>query len=127
MFVVRVHFRNGVLLNYGFMDMGQAKAATETCAAALALSREQKPAICVVFDEGGREAHLDGADMIAVQMVDVEAEVWMDTRLRVVAMRTEAALLEKAGVSQPSAPNGQVVREEPPPPPPVRSIGEFAA
>jgi hypothetical protein len=147
MFEVRVHFRNGTILSYAWRDMGAASLAKDVCTAAMRASKEppkqpmtaanpgdtawSMPAVCVIFDEGGHEAHLDGAEMMAVQMVDIEAESYMTTRAQIVAGRTRDDLLRKVGIvpaGEPT-PNGRAAEAERQPieEPSPGLIGRFAA
>lgn len=131
MYEVRVHFKNGSLLTYSYRDMGRASEAKDLCATAMLASKDPlkeprtaanphahpwvAPAICRLFDEGGHEAHLDGAEMFAVQMIDLEAESYMNTRAQIVVGRTRDDLLRKAGiipVDEPRRPNGYVVEDQ---------------
>jgi len=98
MYVVRVHFKNGLLLSYVYRDMGKAKQCADICATGREAGSRipPAPAGCHIFDEAGREAWLDGTMMQAVQFVDVGEEVVGDTRLRLTAGNIERQLLDRA-------------------------------
>lgn len=133
MYVVRVNFKNGQMINFVFLDVGKAKACATDCAKAkLDGSYETpKPAHLThvhVFDEAGREAWLDGSQMQGVQFVDVELEVKMNTRLAIVVGRTERDLLAMAGEGPPQATtNGRAPMAEPTEVQARPAIGSFGA
>ena len=55
-----------------------------------------------LFDEAGREIWIDGSQIQEVQLVDVNQEVLMNTRLAIVVRQLERDLLAIAGEGPPS-------------------------
>jgi hypothetical protein len=138
--LVRVHFRNGLKIDYTFGDVGKAKACADDCAAAKtsANSVPPKAAHCHIFDQAGHEAWIDGSQIMLVQLVDVGLEIQRETVLQVFAQQTRNQTLEQIGMPTdlPDAAgafptNGRAPYHDDPPAapaaPPAPQIGRFAA
>lgn len=138
---VRVHFKTGLGMNFGFKDVGRAKAFAEMCAEAKMQGAAQKPASqtqCHGFDECGREAFMDGSQMLMVQLIDIQAEIVGMLRMRAVVQDWTVLVSQRLGLDQPEQPregpqsNGSASRrpiESSEPEPeyaPVGAIGRFA-
>jgi hypothetical protein len=127
MYIVRVNHKNGLYLEFLFLDMGKAQECAETCAKA-----KLDQAACHVFDEAGRETWLDGREMAVVQWTPLEDEVKMNTRMRTLAEMIADDWLISMGVKQKQqaapepVPNGRVVPREPVEPA-MASGGRFSA
>lgn len=108
MYAVRLHFKNGTMLGYVWADMGAAHKTKDLCARAMLAGNANPPradgAICEFWDEAGREAHVDGADLSAVQFVDIEAEVTMDFEANMVAEQARRKVLLRHGIAPPAQP-----------------------
>lgn len=101
MYVVRVNHKNGLYIELLFMELGKASDCAQTCAASKLLgnSHPPKPAPCEVLDDAGRQTWLDGAQIAAVQLVELEAEVRFNTRMRVVATLEAEDWIKKVGLA----------------------------
>lgn len=99
--LVRVNHRNGLYLEFLFMDPGRAKECAEVCAKAKLQGNgpTPQPSPAHVFDDAGREGWLDGREIINVQLVNLETEVILNTRLRAVAEDTAAEWLKSVGIT----------------------------
>jgi hypothetical protein len=91
MFIVRVDFRNGLHLEFNYGDLGQADQCLKLLVEA---QKSGKP--CSIFDEAGRQGTLSGADMQAVQMVDVEQETTSVIRLGLMVRGIQAQMEPRA-------------------------------
>lgn len=133
MHIVRVNHKNGLLLEFIFLDPGKADECAKICAEAKLRGNAHPPQVgaCHVFDEAGRETWLDGACMQSVQSVDLESEVVRNTQIRIHAEQTASAVLARAGFppQDDRQPNGRVVSAESPIPgdqPAAGAIGRFS-
>lgn len=101
MHIVRVNHKNGLYLEFLFLDPGRAEACAMTCADAHTRGNAHPPkdARCEVVDESGRRTWLDGQQMQTVQLVPLEEEVRFNTRMRVVAELTAQQWLKDMGLA----------------------------
>ena len=132
MFVVRVHFKNGVLLTYAYRDAGQAHVSAETISEAQKIGAQHPhKGACYINDEAMREAWIDGAQVAAVQLIDIEAEIVMETRLQLMSANIQQQLLDRAGANgatgAPVPKPPRVPMAEPPDAYAARQAGQFAA
>jgi hypothetical protein len=154
MYVLIVSCKNGALMNYFFLDIGRATQAKDLVAAAMLQAKEPpkdprssrnphsqpwvEPAICHFYDDGGRDCHIDGSEVYAVNLIDLVQQVETDTRAAILKQRTERALLIKAGELPPDMaqqsngfdnPTNQraPMRSSEPDAPPAGAIGRFAS
>jgi|HubBroStandDraft_4_1064222.scaffolds.fasta_scaffold56009_4 hypothetical protein len=107
MYLVRINHKNGLYLEFLFLDMGKANAFAIDCAKA-----QNDKARCHLFDEAGRENWLDGGEFTSVQFVDLEKEVQMNMRLKELAQIIGQKWLEDMGLTPP--PERAAVRAVPP-------------
>lgn len=69
MFIVRVDFKNGLHLEFNFAHVETGERCRVVCAAAA-----QKGDRASIFDEAGRQCDLDGSQVQAVQLVNLQEE-----------------------------------------------------
>jgi len=130
---VRIHFKQGGFLNYGFEDVGRAHAFAEMAADAKMQAASARPANQTQghgFDDSGREVFLDGRDISVVQFIDIKAEVRGNLRRAAVDQHWTSVLAPMFGLAPDKAPANGPVREVMPtydePPAPSPAIGRFA-
>ena len=119
MYILRVHYRNGRMLDYNFADLALAQSCFETmCKAKAAGSNVQ------FSDQAGRIADIGGADVDTVQLVDVVAEAQATFTLVMLVEELRARML--AQQQQQRAPNGPADFDEQGRPMPAGgAIGRF--
>lgn len=69
MFIVRVDFKNGLHLEFNFAHVETGEQCRSVCAAAA-----KKGDRASIFDEAGRQCDLDGSQVQAVQLVNLQEE-----------------------------------------------------
>jgi len=94
MFVCRVNFKNGLLHEYNYGDPARGEEARRILAAAMLAGDK-----CEIWDDSGRQSNIDGAEIVAVQMVDVQLEIVGGVRL----MLFTAEVQKRLGVNAPAA------------------------
>lgn len=91
MHIVKLDYTNGLHKEYAF-DQGElATTAFETCCTA-----QEKKARARIYDEAGRQAAIDGAALVSVELVDVAAETVSAIRL----VAEVSAIQQQFGVPQ---------------------------
>jgi hypothetical protein len=131
---VRIHFKQGGFLNYGFEDVGRAHAFAEMAAEAKMQAASAKPANQTQghgFDDSGREVYLDGRDISVVQFIDIKAEVRGNLRRAAVDRHWTSVFAPMYGLgpNKPETANGPVRVVQPDYeglPPVTPAIGRFA-
>jgi len=104
MFVLRLDFNSGLHLEYNFYDAGRGERAKTTAAAAM-LADEQ----FAVMDEAGRGADIDGAALIAVQLIDVQLESHSILDVNTAIVQAQAAWRRVRGLDEPQPVSGEAV------------------
>lgn len=133
MFIVRVNHKNGLYLEFLFLDPGRAEACAKTCAEARLRGNAHPPkdAGCEVQDDAGRQTWLDGSQMASVQFVALEDEVKFNTRMKVIIDMTARQWLQDMGLADHPAVTGPTNGRTAPQPEPVQhdmpAIGTFSA
>lgn len=135
MHIVRVNHKNGLYLEFLFLDPGRAEVCANTCADAFSRGHAHPPkdARCEIRDEAGRQTWLDGAQIQSIQLAAIEDEVRFNTRLSVIVNMTTQQWLKEMGLSNhPAAAN--LANGRAPAPPEVQAstdapgtIGSFSA
>lgn len=97
--VVRVCCKNQITFEFQYEDVGRATEAVRTLATAKndGNAHPPKPASCQIYDDAGRQTFLEGSMIMSVQFVDLEREVYLGTKFRIMLSRQERALLAAAG------------------------------
>lgn len=133
MFIVRINHKNGLYLEFLFLDPGRAEACAKTCAEARLRGNSHPPkeASCEVRDDAGRQTWLDGSQMNTVQLVALEEEVKFNTRMKVVADITARQWLQDMGLADhPAVTDGAPNGRNAPAPEPIHelpAIGTFSS
>lgn len=133
MFIVRVNHKNGLYLEFLFLDPGRAEACAKTCAEARLRGNAHPPkeAGCEILDDAGRNTWLDGSQMNTVQLVALEDEVKFNTRMKVVADMTARQWLQDMGLADhPAVTGGSPNGRSSPAPEPIHeppAIGTFSS
>lgn len=103
-FIIRVYFRNGLLLHYTFYDPARSKQRFDDLVAA----KRNREAV-QFFDDVGREALHDGADIMAIGNIDLVSEAAGDAEIaRVIGAlmpqpeQPAGARLPRPGVREPT-------------------------
>lgn len=98
MYILRVHFRNGTLSYWAYLDMGRANDALKVVAKAKVTGSMPHPqaqqAHCNFIDDAERDVYLNGADIMFVQLVNLREEITMETRLMVYGQRLKDHLTQ---------------------------------
>ena len=69
LYIVRASFKNGLHLEFLYEDLAQA----DLCRATLVEARKHN-ASAEIFDNAGRQAQIEGAELMVIQLVDLELE-----------------------------------------------------
>lgn len=134
MHIVRVNHKNGLYLEFLFLDPGRADVCAKTLAEARLRGNTHPPkdAACEVHDDTGRVTWLDGSLMQSVQMADLVDEVRLNTRMRILIDETTKQYLRDMGFIDPSpvpktASNGQIDQPDDFASAPLPAIGHFSS
>jgi hypothetical protein len=115
MYLVRVYFKSGAIMNFNFRDMGKAQECSELLGQAKLIAAQGKPAaqyLARVFDaEGARESVVDGAEIAMTQFVDCDLEIKENVRLEVVLNAFNMRYRAMAGLLPEQPPNGSVQQD----------------
>lgn len=137
LFSVRAQFRNGVVAEFSFRDVGRAQSCYKVLGEAKDLGHKvpPQPCECEIRDDAGHEALIHGGALEAVQFSDIEAEIIGRYRVMMFAQEIETKIREKLGLpsigqndAQPAPRAAAPVYPDTPSPPPNGAIaGHFAS
>lgn len=105
MFIVRVDFKNGLHLEFNYAHLETGEQCRTVCAAA-----QKNGDRCSIFDEAGRQADLDGSQIQAVQLVNLQEETVSIIRVGLIVQNIRTQLV-------PEGNSGRASWQEPAPAP----------
>lgn len=92
MFIVRTDFKNGLHLEFNYNNLETGEQCRKVCAAA-----QKNGDRCSIFDEAGRQADLDGSQIQAVQLVNLQEETVSIIRVGLVVQNIRQQLVPDGG------------------------------